>query len=281
MKIGEDGYPIVDEWKACPGAQAGALTLIELSHYSDDGRPYWKCKCAHCGEIVVKRQDRLSAGARGLKRNAVRNCGYQQKKVISNPNIKGRISTKHTETTLGGLKIIKRTDYIDRNRSSIVLVECPICKKIYPTSTRYISKGLRCNGHPTIEEFITDKRGMSKNEMKIMNLLKDNNISFIFNKKFEDCCDERPLPFDFYIEDPVYGKYVIEYDGEQHFQEWSLGNSTLKERRKRDILKNHFLFNNNIRLIRIPYNKEYTLDDLKIHTTRYEITMENEQEYYK
>ena len=42
----------------------------------------------------------------------------------------------------------------------------------------------------------------------------------------------------------------------------------------------HFCFEHNIPLIRIPYNAEYDLNDLKLETTRFLLTPENEQEYY-
>ena len=45
-------------------------------------------------------------------------------------------------------------------------------------------------------------------------------------------------------------------------------------------MKNKYCFEHNIPLIRIPYNAEYTFEDLKLETTRFLLTPENEQEYY-
>ena len=45
-------------------------------------------------------------------------------------------------------------------------------------------------------------------------------------------------------------------------------------------MKNQYCFNNNIPLIRIPYDEEYKLSDLNLETTRFLITPENELEYY-
>ena len=47
-----------------------------------------------------------------------------------------------------------------------------------------------------------------------------------------------------------------------------------------DLQKNHYCFDNNIPIIRIPYDAEYTIDDLKLETTRFLLTPENEEEYY-
>ena len=57
----------------------------------------------------------------------------------------------------------------------------------------------------------------SKGEEKIIKILKDNNISFEKEKKFDFCIFENgSYPrFDFFIEN----QYLIEYDGIQHFKQ--------------------------------------------------------------
>lgn len=80
-------------------------------------------------------------------------------------------------------------------------------------------------------------------------------------------------------------KYLIEYDGEQHFYSHSKKGWASKERtfdlQERDHKKNQYCFNHNIPLIRIPYSyyDSLTLDDLKIETTNFLLTKEGEQEY--
>ena len=96
---------------------------------------------------------------------------------------------------------------------------------------------------------------------------------------FNDCRDTNPLPFDFAIEDKNGRAYLLEYDGGQHFEEISHWGK-LEDRRKHDLIKNQYCFKNNIRLIRIPYDTKYTIDDLKPETTRFLLTPENEQDYY-
>ena len=48
-----------------------------------------------------------------------------------------------------------------------------------------------------------------------------------------------------------------------------------------DLIKNKYCFDNKIPLIRIPYDVDYTLNDLKLETTRFLLTPENEKEYYE
>ena len=50
---------------------------------------------------------------------------------------------------------------------------------------------------------------------------------------------------------------------------------------KQLLIKNKYCFEHNIPLIRIPYNKEYTFEDLKLETTHFLLTPENEQKYYQ
>ena len=117
----------------------------------------------------------------------------------------------------------------------------------------------------------------SKQEENIIKLLQKEGISFKYQYKFNNL----PMKdFDFFIEN----KYIIEFDGQQHFFFTGSGWDT-KEHfdriRKSDMEKNKYCFDNNIPLIRIPYNAKYILDDLKLETTRFLLTPENEEEYYQ
>ena len=42
-----------------------------------------------------------------------------------------------------------------------------------------------------------------------------NNINYIREKRFKDCKNIKPLPFDFYLPEK---NICIEYDGEHHFK---------------------------------------------------------------
>jgi hypothetical protein len=109
------------------------------------------------------------------------------------------------------------------------------------------------------------------------------NLSFISQKSFQDCLlkSGRKGRFDFFINN----QYIIEFDGSQHFS-WK-GNNTwnnkdkFKTTRENDLVKNKYCFEHNIPLIRIPYNIKYTIDDLKLETTRFLLTPENESQYYE
>ena len=116
----------------------------------------------------------------------------------------------------------------------------------------------------------------SKQEENIIKILTKNQIPFKYQYRFKDLAIKE---FDFYINN----KYILEYDGQQHFFATNYGWDTdeyLERTRKSDLEKNQYCFDNNIPLIRIPYDAEYDLNDLKLETTRFLLTKENEKEYY-
>lgn len=117
----------------------------------------------------------------------------------------------------------------------------------------------------------------SRQEENIIKLLVANNIKFNYQFRFNNMKDK---VFDFYINN----SYIIEYDGQQHFHYTGTGWDTkehFERTRQNDLLKNQYCFENNIPLIRIPFNEEYNFEDLKLETTRYLLTKENEKEYYE
>ena len=117
----------------------------------------------------------------------------------------------------------------------------------------------------------------SKQEERIIKLLTKNQILFNYQYQFDDLLNKK---FDFYVNN----SYIIEFDGSQHFKYTNTGWDTkehFERTHKNDLIKNKYCFEHNIPLIRIPYNAEYTFEDLKLETTRFLLTPENEKEYYK
>lgn len=94
----------------------------------------------------------------------------------------------------------------------------------------------------------------SKGERIVRQWLENHNIKFEPQKRFSDCCDKRPLPFDFYL--PDYNA-VIEYNGLQHYtaRDYFGGEKALAYTQSHDKMKEEYCKNNNIRFLRIPYFK--------------------------
>lgn len=97
----------------------------------------------------------------------------------------------------------------------------------------------------------------SYGEKSIKNFLIKNKINYIPQKKFDNCVLKKQLSFDFYL--PDYNT-CIEYDGVQHFKPVKRfgGKKFFKLQKERDNVKTNYCEQNNIKLIRIPYNKNIT-----------------------
>ena len=102
---------------------------------------------------------------------------------------------------------------------------------------------------------------LSKGELLIEKYLKDSGIQFEQQKKFSECRNKLPLPFDFYLPNK---NMCIEYDGKQHFESvkyWG-GEEGLKSRQENDRIKTDYCGDNGIELLRIKYN-DNTLEILE------------------
>lgn len=103
----------------------------------------------------------------------------------------------------------------------------------------------------------------SKGENAIERILKKEKIVYIRQKRFLECKNKRPLPFDFYL--PKF-KVCIEYDGELHYKP-NFGRASFKAVLKNDRIKTKFCIIKGIQLIRVPYTvknlKKCLLNNIK------------------
>lgn len=221
------------------GQKIGHLTVIEPTEQRQSNMVVWKCLC-DCGNYTY-----VSTG--NLSRNHTTSCGCQKYKIIGE-----KLRLKLLGQRFGRLTVIKELP--TENQESIWLCQCD-CGNLKEVKGWYLTRG------------IVSSCGClkSKGEQKISQILSENNIKYEREKIFDTCLSPTgaPLRFDFYVEN----KYLIEYDGEQHFltQPNSLySQEHIKKIQLYDKIKNDWCKNNQIPLIRIPYIKfnSLTLDDL-------------------
>lgn len=95
---------------------------------------------------------------------------------------------------------------------------------------------------------------VSKGEHKIAMWLESHNIPYEVQYKFDDCKDQKSLPFDFYL--PQYN-VCIEFDGEQHFRPINFfgGEEKFKRQQLHDKIKNEYCKSKDIPLLRISFNQ--------------------------
>lgn len=99
----------------------------------------------------------------------------------------------------------------------------------------------------------------SKGESAISSCLNDFSVEYVFQKRFDDCRNIHPLPFDFYL--PEYNA-CIEFQGRQHYEavDHFGGEEELQIRQKRDQIKADYCRKNQIELLYIPY---WDFDNIK------------------
>ena len=230
------------------GKNFGRLTVIERI-YKKGNEWYWKCQC-QCGNICEVRGVSLREGA-------TKSCGCLKKEKDRQPkgNVKDEIGNKY-----GHLTVIARAG--SSGGQAIWECECDCDAK---THIFVLGNNLR-RGHT--QSCGCDRR--SHGEKKVEQLLKENNISYIQEYKAFKFSSGMWARFDFYVND----QYIIEYDGETHYQSNKHGwhnEEHLQKTQERDIIKNQWCKDNNIPLIRIPYTHfdELCIDDLILGTSKF------------
>lgn len=224
------------------GQKFGRLT-VEKKVTSKKNGARWLCRC-DCG--TYKEVD-----GNHLKRNEIQSCGCYHKDAMIQYNATKLLDL--TNQRFGKLVVLYRGPNIGKQPTWICQCDCgTITHPIMGTNLRKgTTKSCGCL--------------VSQGELKIRELLNMHHISFKTQITFEDCCYKDSLRFDFGIyDDDNKLKYLIEYQGVQHYQEVNWTHENLIERQKRDQIKSEYCQRNNIPLIIIPYTKfqELNINDL-------------------
>ena len=238
------------------GQKFGRWTVMNITDKRTKNRTIiWHCKC-ECG-------NEKDVDGYTLKSGQSKSCGCLNRELASERCKQGRIDL--TGQRFGKLVALKPIYPENKETHTKWICQCD-CGNIVEIDMGNLRAGrsLSCGCNN------------SEQEANIIKLLAQNNINFQYHYRFIDLSNKE---FDFYIEN----KYLIEFDGQQHFYYTGSGWDTkehFERTRKSDLEKNKYCFDNNIPLIRIPYNKQYSLDDLKLETTKFLLTKENEASYY-
>lgn len=228
---------------------------------------YWECLC-DCGNII-------SVASGHLINGHTKSCGCLQKEKANETHFTNLIGYRFEK-----LIVLERDiEYQNNNNSKQTYWKCKCdCGNIVT-----VSGGHLINGHTKSCGCIN-----SYGELLISKMLRESDILFKRNFKFEDCLSpkNKHYRFDFCIlnknKEP---QYLIEFDGEQHFfynnKGWN-NQKSLQRNRESDLIKNNYCFINNIPLIRIPYMliQYMNIKDLILQSSNYVLTPENEKEYY-
>ena len=226
------------------GKKFGKLTVIGYTDENRHGSALWKCQC-ECGNITY-------ATTEGLRVGDNTSCGcYNKAKELFKLTYKvNLVGNKY-----GKLTVLGATDLRSKNGNQIWKCQCE-CGNICYITTNHLQTGNT--------KSCGCLQGQSYGEIEIKALLEQNNIPYKAEYIFPDLSHRR---YDFAIFDANNNiKYLIEFDGEQHYFEASFFKLTLQEQQKIDEEKTNFAIQKNIPLIRIPYWKrgKITLEDIII-----------------
>lgn len=223
-------YSRLDRSKNLSGQKFNNLLVL----FRVDGpsrRSLWLCLC-DCGKLVV-------VSAHALKQERTQSCG-----CLQGLNLIGCRFSK--------LLVLEKV-FINGIGNGTWKCLCDCGNIVYVTTNHLTS------GH-------TKSCGCLKSigEQTIINILTENNIPFETQKIFDNCKNPETnylLKFDFYINN----NFLLEYDGEQHFQVrgWNT-KENFEKVKKLDEYKNNWCKKNNIHLKRIPYwdINQITIDNI-------------------
>lgn len=238
------------------GQRFGLLTVVERAP-NIGGRAAWRCKC-DCGGEKIARSSNLQKGN-------TQSCGCKNKKQLMELHNQNIIDI--TGQRFGKLVAIEKVGS-DASNNSTWLCKCD-CGSVKIISSAPLRRGAvkSCGCIKSINEELIGK------------MLSENNIPFIKEHIIKDPNSGEQYRFDFFVNN----QYYIEYDGQQHFMGGSgwITEDKVKYTHYKDINKNKYCFENNIPIIRIPYDVEYTFNDLLLETTNFLLTPNNENIYYE
>ena len=265
----------INNIKIIPVGRAKDLTGIIFSRLKvlgrapnkKDKKTYWWCKC-QCGNIVKIRADQLIRGIttscgcykKEINKEQGKILAQKYSSIIGKNNKKDLIGKKFGHLTI--LKDTGKRQQVGNGTNVIWQCKCD-CGNIVEVTGGHLN-----SGH-------TQSCGCKKRshgEETIYTLLKNNNILFqqeyIFKK--EKLSTGGYPRFDFFVNN----QYVIEYDGEQHFNAENHGwnnKNNLKIIQIRDLEKNKICQKFNIPIIRIPYThlKNLKIEDLLLTTSNF------------
>lgn len=229
----------------------GKLLVLEKTELRNANKSViWKCIC-DCGNICYRATSTLTNNSNG---HCCDECNKSNLIFFKGKDI--------TNKRFGYCVAIKSTE---KRKYNSVVWECLCdCGKTFEAPLKRLTNGQVSS--------CGCKKVLSKGELKIKNLLDEYNIHYTQQQTFEDCRfpDTNHYGFfNFFIDN----SYIVEYDGEQHYQEMRFGDSTEKllKTQEHDIFKNKYCKEHNIPIIRIPYThySKLCIEDLKLKTSNF------------
>lgn len=181
-----------------------------------------------------------------IRGHECRVCSYEERAK----NLRNDIGyVQDRVESVNGNKLLNPEDYMDSFTRNLN-IRCK-CGNIFTTSFHnYDRYGVDTCFSCSCKE--------SSGEERIRKFLESCEVEFVQEKRFVDCRDKKPLPFDFYL---LKYNLCIEFDGQHHYQP-VFGQKHHEITIEHDNIKNQYCKENNINLLRIPYWEGNNIEDI-------------------
>jgi len=216
--------------------------LLNPDDFTDVNNKNLNVRCGKCGNIYTVSFSKYKNS------NQVTCPSCFQKTIGEKLKLSKEQLIRYIESENGNI-LLNPEDY--KNNQTINLkIKCGECGNVYLASlANYQSGQIRCHN-------CSSKK--TRGERLVENCLEKFNIEYENEKRFDGCKDKRCLPFDFYLFD--YNT-CIEFDGRQHFEP-VYGEESFEMTKLHDKIKNDYCYNNDIKLIRIPYWESQNIEKI-------------------
>lgn len=220
---------------------------VQYYAYSKNWMPYWVCLC-DCGNYFICSRQNITRKDKKQQRS----CGCYSKEIASKTHRKNLLGQK-----FGFLEVVEDTKQSSKDGHALWKCKCLCGNYTIVNSCNLQSGSISSCGC----------LGRSSGEAIIEKYLKEKNISFEREYKFEDLKGNKfNLRFDFAIFDSSKNlSFLLEFQGIQHFTNaFNKKQEEFEMDLKRDLLKKEYCKNNNIPLYEITYveNIEKKLEEI-------------------
>lgn len=212
------------------------MVVLERAYKPNDKHTFWKCQC-DCGNIFISRAD-------AILNNRVKSCGCGLGKY------KNLIGQKYGLLTPLNIDL----DMSQTHHRCYYYCKCDCGNYTTVRGSQLLDGSAKSCGCLR-----------SMGEQQISQILRENNISFKQEIFFEDLKgDSKYLYFDFGIYSNDKLRYLIEYQGQQHYEpmEYFGGQSRFQKQIKYDKKKKDYCQLHNIPLKIISFKDEITTDKI-------------------
>lgn len=228
------------------GVQDSRLTVIKRveDYIQPNGKsvPQYLCRCECGNECIVN--------ANYLKTGHTKSCGCYCKERISETCLKN-LSGMRFDSLVVCEQAKSRTS---KRRQTRTYWKC-VCD---------CGNNIEVNAHSLISgRQISCGCMKSHGEYNVIKYLKENNIDYIYQKRFDNLCGlgGKPLSYDFYIPEC---NLLIECQGQQHYNpiDFFGGDKSYLSQNKHDELKREYALRHGYTLLEIKYDDYNNVDDI-------------------